>query len=119
MQAINSTVLNPVFLGIFAGTALLGGALVVRALTAWGRSGSLALAAGGALYALGTFVVTMAANVPRNDRLASLGNAASPEAAALWADYLASWTAWNHVRTAAALLAAAFFVVGVFQEKAA
>ena len=39
-------------------------------------------------------------NVPMNDALASL-SPTSPDRAARWASYLADWTTWNHVRTAA------------------
>jgi uncharacterized membrane protein len=48
--------------------------------------------------------VTMVFNVPRNDALAKV-SPASAEAARLWVAYLSVWTAWNHVRTAAALAA--------------
>ena len=44
-------------------------------------------------------------NVPRNDVLAKLQPDAV-ESASTWTRYVASWTAWNHVRTAAALAAA-------------
>jgi uncharacterized membrane protein len=115
MQAINRTVLNPVFLGVFAGTALLGSALIVRSLLAWERPGSLAFTVGGALYVFGTFVVTMAFNVPRNDQLATL-TTSSFEAAAVWANYLRTWTAWNSIRTVAALATAALIASGIFQS---
>lgn len=47
-------------------------------------------------------------NVPRNESLASIAPA-DPDGAGRWTGYVASWTAWNHVRTAAALAAAASF----------
>jgi uncharacterized membrane protein len=50
--------------------------------------------------------VTMAFNVPRNNALAAV-DPASPEGVRVWAGYLPGWTAWNHVRTVAALAAAA------------
>jgi uncharacterized membrane protein len=50
--------------------------------------------------------------VPRNDALAGL-DADGPGTAAAWAAYRAQWTGANHVRTAAALLAAAALVVAV------
>jgi uncharacterized membrane protein len=53
---------------------------------------------------VGTFGVTVVANVPRNDALAAL-DADSAGAVAAWTRYLAEWTAWNHVRTPAALAA--------------
>jgi uncharacterized membrane protein len=49
-------------------------------------------------------------NVPRNDALAKV-DPASADGARLWADYIASWTAWNHVRAAAALAASASFTI--------
>lgn len=52
--------------------------------------------------------MTVAFNVPRNEALAK-ANADSREGVATWAHYIPSWTAWNHVRTAAALAAAAAF----------
>jgi uncharacterized membrane protein len=61
--------------------------------------------AGGALYLIGTIFVTIVFNVPRNDALAALVPASS-DAGTFWADYLSSWTAWNHLRTIAALAAA-------------
>lgn len=61
-------------------------------------------------YLAGTIAVTMACNVPLNNALAGV----DPDSAAgahLWARYLSVWTAWNHVRTAAPLLAAAVFIL--------
>jgi len=48
-------------------------------------------------YFLGTFLVTIVFNVPRNNALAAVA-ATSSEGAALWADYLTAWTKWNHLR---------------------
>jgi len=109
MQSINVVVLNPVFLGVFMGTAVSCLAAVVLALLRWREPGSAWLLAGGLLYLVGTFLVTIAFNVPRNDALAAVA-ATAPEAGPLWAGYLVSWTAWNHVRTAAALAALASFL---------
>jgi uncharacterized membrane protein len=106
MQRINIVVINAWFMGAFMGTLLLSIACVVVAVMA----GSAALLAGGLLYALGTFGVTMAFNVPRNNRLARL-DPASSDAAAYWPTYVREWTRWNHVRTGAALVAAACAVL--------
>lgn len=108
MQSINIVVLNPVFLSVFVGTAVLSLIAIVFSWLRWNQPGAVYLLAGGLLYLIGTFLVTMVFNVPRNDALAAVAPA-SPEGARLWADYLSSWTAWNHVRTAAALAAAASF----------
>lgn len=112
MQSINVVVINPWFLGPFLGTALLSIVLFARALFTWQASGSGFLAAGSVLYVVGTLFVTLAFNVPRNDALAKL-TPTSPEAAAQWATYCAEWTAWNHVRTIAALAAAASLLVAL------
>jgi uncharacterized membrane protein len=56
-------------------------------------------------YLLGTFLVTLVFNVPKNNTLASVAPT-DPEGTNLWTDYLLKWTAWNHVRAAAVLAAA-------------
>ena len=107
MQSINVVVLNPVFLGVFLGTGaacLLAGVWPLFA----PRPGGAYVLAGSVFYLLGTVLVTGLSNVPRNEALRAV-DPESPEGAALWRDYLKSWTAWNHVRTAAAFLAAASF----------
>jgi uncharacterized membrane protein len=53
--------------------------------------------------------VTIVFNIPKNEALASL--APADPGASLWAGYVASWTSWNHIRTAAALTAAASFTI--------
>jgi len=51
-------------------------------------------------------------NVPRNDVLAAVVPTA-PDAAGVWTGYVTSWTFWNHVRTAAAIAAAAAFTLAL------
>jgi uncharacterized membrane protein len=66
--------------------------------------------AGAVLYIVGCIGVTIAGNVPLNDRLAEV----QPDdagAESLWHMYLVRWTRWNHVRTAASLAASAFLLV--------
>ena len=70
------------------------------------------IVAGGLFYFLGTFLVTIFFNVPRNNALADVADT-STEGAALWADYLIAWTKWNHVRTIAALAGAAAFTIAL------
>jgi uncharacterized membrane protein len=112
MNGLNVTAVRAPFMIPFIGTALLSVALVVVGLVRWGRPASLPLIAGGVLYLVGAFVVTMAYNVPRNDALA-LVDPASPEAAARWASYYREWMIGNHIRTAAALAAAGAFVTAL------
>ncbi len=109
MQRINRTVLTPLFLGPFFGTALVGLGLAVDALWQWSQPGAGLLLLGAVLYVAGTFGVTLFFNVPLNERLAEV-EPGSEEGAALWAHYLERWTLWNHVRTAAAFGAMACLV---------
>ena len=90
MQRINVVVLNPLFLGTFIGTALLGLTCIGTAVFSWGSAKSGLLLAAGLSYALGSFWVTLAFNVPRNERLARL-KAESPEAFAYWPVYVREW----------------------------
>jgi uncharacterized membrane protein len=115
MQSINVVVLNPLFFTAFFGTAAVCVWAIITALTRWHAPRALLWLAGGAIYLLGVIVVTMRFNVPQNNALAALP-AASPEAAKLWAHYLSSWTAWNHVRTIAPLVSAVLFTVAALQS---
>jgi uncharacterized membrane protein len=104
MQSINVAVINPWFLLVFLGTAGLCAFLAVVSFLRW----DVYPLAGSLLYLLGTVLVTLVFNVPKNNALAKLARA-EPRGATLWPQYVASWTAWNHVRTIAALAAAASF----------
>ncbi len=117
MQSINVTALGPFFMLAFMGTAVVSAALAVVALMRWRGTGAGLLLLGSVLYLLGVFVVTALFNVPRNDALAAVAPG-SPEASALWTDYLRVWIPWNHVRTLAALAAAAAFILALVQLSA-
>ncbi|MFQ5572444.1 MAG: DUF1772 domain-containing protein [Rhodothermales bacterium] len=112
MQSINVVVLNPWFLGAFFGTGAACVLALIASLMRWHESGAVYLFIGSVLYLVGTLLVTIVFNVPRNKSLASVAPA-DPDAASLWAGYVNSWTAWNHVRTVAALAAAASFSVAL------
>jgi uncharacterized membrane protein len=109
MQSVNVVVLNPWFLTVFMGMAVLGVLAIVASLLRWSDPRAVYWLLGGALYVIGTFGVTMMFNVPRNNALAALAPSSS-EAATYWLNYLSTWTAWNHVRTIAALLASLLFI---------
>lgn len=108
MQSINVAVIRPSFLGAFIGTALLSLGTLALAGLRWGESGAPLLATGGALYFVGTFLVTIARNVPLNNALEKV-KSTDAQAAQDWENYLRRWTIWNHVRTGAALLATVLF----------
>lgn len=118
MQSINVVVINPVFLGVFVGTALLCAVLAVLSLRSWSDAGSSLRLAGCVVYVLGTFAVTMLCNVPRNNALAALP-ADTANAAAYWARYLGEWTWWNHVRTAAGAAGALLLVAAQLVDRGA
>jgi uncharacterized membrane protein len=112
MNAINVAIVQSLFMPVFLATTAASTALAVIALLRWGEPGAMAMAAGGVLYVLGMFVVTMIFNVPLNNALA----AADPEghaAASLWARFLTDWTVWNHVRTVLSTTACALFIAAI------
>jgi uncharacterized membrane protein len=112
MQSINVAAITPSFMTALVGTALVCVVLVGRSVSTWARPGAGYVLAGCVFYIAGTLLVTRLCNVPLNDALARV-SPASPEGAALWASYVPRWTAWNHVRTAAALLAAALLTLAL------
>lgn len=103
MRGINAEAqANAPFLALFFGTTVLALVLGTIAVVQLGRPGSAYLLAGAVLAVLPA-VITIAFNVPLNDRLdAGLG----------WQAYLGPWSAWNHARTITALLGAALLVTG-------
>ena len=116
MQSINIVVLNPVFFTAFFGTAAACLVLMGSAFFRWQRPGAAYLLVGSLLYLVGTILVTILFNVPRNNALAAV-EPTSAEGANVWTTYLSSWTAWNHVRTIAALAAAASFTIALCQRR--
>ena len=112
MQSINVVVINPLFFLAFFGTgALCLATIAASLLSETGVSLAPALT-GGILYIVGCIGVTMVGNVPLNERLAEV-SPDDAEAESLWDLYLARWTLWNHVRTAASLAAAALLVTAM------
>lgn len=97
MQAINVTVINPFFLGLFLGSGLLALFAAILAPSPYTIMGTVS-------YLVGTVGVTMTGNVPLNNQLAAM-NAMTPAAHRAWEQYHSRWTRLNHVRTVAALIA--------------
>jgi uncharacterized membrane protein len=112
MQSINVTAVTPVFMTALFGTAVASLVLAVWALADWHDSYGPYLVAGSALYLAGPIGLTMTYHVPRNNALAK-ADPTSPEAARLWARYLAEWTRWNHVRVAGGIAAASAFTAAL------
>ncbi len=115
MQSINVVVINPSFLGAFFGTAVLSLVAGGLALASWGSPSASYFLGGALFYLVGTILVTMFGNVPLNNQLAAV-SATDPGARDVWKRYLDRWTMWNHVRTAAAMVAALLYTLGLMQN---
>lgn len=112
MQWINRTVINGWFLGGFLGTAAICVLLAASAPYHWHEPAGVAMFSGSLLYLVGTFLVTVVRNVPMNDALGRV-QPNGDDAPGHWARYVSRWTAWNHLRTAAALLGATLLTVAL------
>jgi len=87
MQSINIVVINPWFMTAFLGTAVLCVLALIYSVLRWQDPGAAYLLAGSVLYLAGSLLVTIAFNVPRNNRLAAVARS-DPAGAKLRADYV-------------------------------
>jgi uncharacterized membrane protein len=108
MQSINITAISPAFMAAFFGSTAVCVLLAVYSLVLWPQHGALYLLLGSLLYLVGAFLTTVMFNVPLNNALARVGPG-SMDGARLWARYLTSWSAWNHVRALSSIAASASF----------
>ena len=99
MAEINKVILNPVFLTAFMLSGIGSLYLVIIA------DGLLAIS--GAVFLIGTTLVTMVKNVPLNNQLRDAGK----ERVQVWQHYLDKWVFWNHVRTGSAAISGLLIVV--------
>lgn len=114
MQSINITAITPLFMTVLFGTGVAGLVLAGWAALSLDEPGAPFVLAGGLLYLFGTVVLTVVKNVPLNDELAPLAPD-SEQAASVWQRYLRAWTAWNSVRTVAALVAAGLLIAALIE----
>lgn len=112
MQSINVAVINRWFFAAFFGTAACCLVLAILCFFRSPKPISIYLLVGSLLYLLGTILVTIIFNVPLNNSLAAV-DPTSADPGHVWTNYVKSWTAWNHVRTTAALAAAASFGIAL------
>lgn len=112
MQSINRAILNPVFLVAFTGTVVV--LIAASALSVWAGDGRRAwfITAAAVTYTFGVFGVTVAGNVPLNDRLESFAaDRADQEALAdARAAYEGPWNRLHVVRSTLGVLAVALAV---------
>ena len=110
MQRFNKAIIDPVFLGLFFGTAVSCTLATILALST-GRGSPVLVVSGTVLYVVGCVAITMALNVPLNDALAGV-DPGSPAGDQVWRNFADKWTRWNNVRTVAATVACAVLIVG-------
>lgn len=105
---------NGPFLLAYLGAALLAAAVGAVAVIQIRQPGSGWLLAGAAFGVLGA-IITIAFNVPLNNHLDTVDptSLSVADAAREWADYLSTWTAWNHARTVTAIIASALMLLGL------
>ena len=110
MVAVNEQAVKPQFMLLFFGTAAACGAVAVNAATDPQAHAPLRVA-GAAAYLAG-WVLTMAVNVPRNNRLLGRGAGQSgPE----WDTFRRSWVPANHLRAALSVAGAVGLLAPVSQ----
>ncbi len=113
MQSINIVIVRPAFILVFFGTGVLS---ILALVFGWQELNNMARlfgSMGSAMYILGGLGVTMAFNVPLNNRLAVV-NAGSKEGEEMWQLYLIKWVFWNHLRSLATILSTLFLVLTVY-----
>ncbi len=110
MQVLNREVFRSLFMVLLLGLVPVSAAVSIYALVALRDMILVPLVLAGLFYVIGVFGVTAAGNVPMNQKLAAMPDA-SAEAQAYWPDYARGWTRWNHVRTAAALVASLCYAI--------
>lgn len=112
MQSINVVVLNPVFLGVFMGTAVMSLLIFIISIMNWELPSAAWFLSGALLYIVGTFLVTGIGNVPLNNQLAAIA-VTDDTAAAIWQHYLERWTRLNTLRTICAVAATVMLITGL------
>ena len=102
-QAIDRSILNPVFMVVFVGALLLSGAAALLHLPDGQRSVLPWTVAAFVLY-LAVFVITIVVNVPLNDRIKAAGEPDQIDARSVRAQFdEGKWVRWNHVRSVASI----------------
>jgi uncharacterized membrane protein len=113
MRSINVTAERPpLMLALFGAAVLTVVVVIVAAVADLGLEVKVLGIAGAAVYLVGGILVTAAGNVPLNNALAAVADEDAALAPA-WREYRRKWTMWNHVRTAACVLASALMVAAI------
>ncbi|GAA2575356.1 DUF1772 domain-containing protein [Winogradskya consettensis] len=108
MRSINVTAQRPPLMIALFGVSALCLATIVRALATWSVPGAAWLLTGAALTLVGALGVTVAVNVPLNDRLDA--------GTVTWARFLAGWEPANHARTVLCLAGCMVLLIGAVRR---
>ncbi|WP_209860145.1 anthrone oxygenase family protein [Chitinophaga sp. OAE865] len=117
-QAINVAIVNPAFLVSFLGApVLLIWAAWLHARPVFTRRSRYILAAA-VIFVIGTFGVTVLANIPLNDQLAAFSTegASTAELHHMREAFAIPWNNWHLVRTMAGIVALVLLVVACLQR---
>lgn len=113
MQVINREVFCWVFMALFLGLAPISLGIAAYGLLVVGGSTGILLAAAGLTYFIGCFGVTIAFNVPLNERLAKM-ELTDVSTNTFWQHtYVPVWTRWNSVRGSACVLSATLMLMAI------
>lgn len=104
----------PAFLLAYFGATILALVVGVMATVQIGQPGSVWVLVG-AVFGILAGIITMAFNVPLNNHLETVNpvGLSVADATREWQAYLSTWTAWNHVRAATSIIAAALMLFGL------
>ncbi|WP_436489434.1 DUF1772 domain-containing protein [Chitinophaga sp. ARDCPP14] len=117
-QAINVAIVNPAFLVCFLGApVLLPLATWLSARPVFTRR-SWYLLAGTVVFVVGSFGVTIIANIPLNDKLAAfqVNGASAEQLHSMRVAFATPWNNWHTVRTLAGIMALALLVMACLQR---
>lgn len=112
MHAINVAAVTPAFMAALLGTAVASVAVIVATRSDLDQPYAVVLIVGSGVSLVGTILPTIGCHVSCDEALAAVDRHGDLTAGR-WARYRSGWTAWNHLRAAAALAAAPLLTVGV------
>jgi uncharacterized membrane protein len=115
MQSINVAILNPAFFACFAGLLLLWPLAAWSVFSRPDKAAFFLLLAAAAIYLFGVFILTMAGNVPLNNRLATfdIASASVRELAEMRRAFAPDWNRFHSIRTAASVISFALGVIAL------
>lgn len=117
-QSINKAILNPWFFASFAGS------LIVLPVTAWVSYGQASMTSfylvlgAGIVYAVAVFGVTVARNVPLNERLAAadLNTLTDADITKMREHFEKTWNFYHRIRTIASIVSFSLVLLSIFRR---